>query len=506
MESGSVFLGTSGGGASRGPRLERYGRYFLVERIAVGGMAEVYRAVTHGVEGFRRTFVVKRILAEKATNPTFVRMFCDEARISALLHHPNIVQVYDFGHVNGSYFLAMEYLPGKDLSSLMRVLRAAKASVPPCLAAYVAREVAAGLHYAHTLRAPSGQPLGIVHRDVTPSNIMLLYAGGVKVLDFGIAKASSAVQAAETEGVKGKFGYLSPEQARSADVDGRSDIFGLGVTLWEMLAGRRLFASKNEIETLRNVLQKPVPPPSAFRPEIPAELDRIVLRALERSPDRRYASAEEMARDCEEVVRDARADGQALRAFLNDLFAEESSSLSLEGPELPEELFRDGSGPIPLVSSLSGSGDSLEIEVIEPSVPTGRGRNPAPPFGVMASDDTAAAPASRSSPAARRALAACAVAVVAAALAVASLHVQARHARDVAAAEAAPAPSALAPSVIATPSPAMASPPTPAAPPGPAATPSLEAAKAEEHVHRSHRSSRGARVRAMSSDLTLDPF
>jgi serine/threonine protein kinase len=505
MESGSVFLGTSGGGASRGPRLERYGRYFLLERIAVGGMAEVYRAVTHGVEGFRRTFVVKRILAEKATNPTFVRMFCDEARISALLHHPNIVQVYDFGHVTGSYFLAMEYLPGKDLSSLMRVLRAAKASVPPGLAAYVAREVAAGLHYAHTLRAPSGQPLGIVHRDVTPSNIMLLYAGGVKILDFGIAKASSAVQAAETEGVKGKFGYLSPEQARSADVDGRSDIFALGVTLWEMLAGRRLFASKNEVETLRNVLQKPVPPPSAFRPEIPPELDRIVLRALERSPDRRYASAEEMARDCEEVVRDARADGQALRAFLNDLFAEESSSLSLEGPELPEELFRDSSGPIPLVSSLSRSGDSLEIEVIEPSVPTGRGRNPSPPFGVMASDDAAAASAARSSPAARRALGACVVAVVAAALAVAGLHVQARRARD--AAEAAAAPSVLAPSAIATPSSAEASPPANAAgpaAPGPA-MPSLEAAKAE-HVHRSHRSSRGAHARAMSSDLTLDPF
>ncbi|HSZ80781.1 MAG TPA: protein kinase, partial [Polyangia bacterium] len=153
MESGSVSLTTSATGLRPAhPRLERFGRYFLLEKIATGGMAEVHRAVTHGVEGFRRTFVVKRILAENAASPAFIRMFCDEARISALLHHPNIVQVYDFGHVSGSYFLAMEYLLGKDLSSLMRFLRAAKASVPPALAAFIAREAAIGLHHAHTLR------------------------------------------------------------------------------------------------------------------------------------------------------------------------------------------------------------------------------------------------------------------------------------------------------------------------------------------------------------------
>src|SRR5438552_3706043 len=157
MESGPVSLlpeaPTGDAVAPEGrPRLEKFGRYFLLDRLAVGGMAEVYRAVTHGVEGFRRTFVVKKILAEKAQSQTFIRMFCDEARISALLNHPNIVQVYDFGQVHGSYFLAMEYLLGKDLSSLMRVLRAAKASVPPGLATYVAREVAGGLHYAHALR------------------------------------------------------------------------------------------------------------------------------------------------------------------------------------------------------------------------------------------------------------------------------------------------------------------------------------------------------------------
>src|SRR5260370_697484 len=282
MDSGLVISPTAEGDLENAsPRIEKVGRYFLLDRIAVGGMAEVHRAVTQGVEGFRRTFVVKRILADKASSPTFIRMFCDEARISALLHHPNIVQVYDFGHVAGSYFLAMEYLPGKDLSSLMRFLRAAKASVPPGLPAY----------------------------------------------------------------------------------DGRADVFALGVTLWEMLVGRRLFAGKDEVETLRNVLQKPVPVPSLLRSDIPPALDRIVMRALERSRERRYATAEEMARDCDGVLGTLRADSQTLRAFLNDLFAEESSSLSLDMPELPDELLAElQSAPVASSSAVPRDDQSLEIE------------------------------------------------------------------------------------------------------------------------------------------------
>jgi serine/threonine protein kinase len=504
MDSGSVFLTTPGaGGLARLPtRLERFGRYFLVERIAVGGMAEVYRAVTHGVEGFRRTFVVKRILPEKASSPTFVRMFCDEARISALLHHPNIVQVYDFGHVRGSYFLAMEYLAGKDLSSLMRVLRAAKASVPPGLAAYVAREAATGLHYAHTLRSASGQPLGIVHRDVTPSNVMMLFTGGVKILDFGIAKASSAVQAVEVEGgVKGKFGYLSPEQARGADLDGRADIFALGVTLWEMLAGRRLFAGKDDLETLRNVLQKPVPPPSSIRREVPPELDRIVLRALDRSPERRYQTAEEFALDCDGVARDLRADGQTMRLFLNDLFAEESSSLSLDCPEIPEELFREAApeaeASFPDYSAeLARADQSLEIEVIEASGPVGRGRNPAPPFGVIASD--AAMRPVRRTRFGLLALVACVVALGSAALAVGALRTEARHGSPVVSQPALPPPAptiVVQPVIVPTPPPVVAPQPVSAA-----------SNKAEEPARRTRRVRHvGARV-TIDPDATMNPF
>src|SRR5215471_4435072 len=181
MENGRVPA--TAGGAELSPSFESLGRYVLLDRIATGGMAEVYRAVARGVEGFRRTFIVKRILSDKASSPDFIRMFCEEARISALLHHPNIAQVYDFGCASGCYFLTMEYLPGKDLLSLMRALSTERASMPPGLAAYVTREAALGLHYAHTLRDANGEALGIVHRDVSPSNIMLLFEGGVKLLD-----------------------------------------------------------------------------------------------------------------------------------------------------------------------------------------------------------------------------------------------------------------------------------------------------------------------------------
>ncbi len=497
MESGSVALTTSSTGVRPAPpRLEKFGRYFLLEKIATGGMAEVYRAVTHGVEGFRRTFVVKRILAENAASPTFIRMFCDEARISALLHHPNIVQVYDFGHVSGSYFLAMEYLLGKDLSSLMRFLRAAKASVPPALATFIAREAAIGLHHAHTLRGTSGQPLGIVHRDVTPSNIMLLYAGGVKLLDFGIAKVGATTGASsEGEGVKGKFGYLSPEQARGADVDGRADVFALGVTLWEMLTGRRLFAGKNDLETLRNVLQRPVPPPSSVRPGIPAALDRIVLRALERTRERRYQSADELARDCDAVLRDDRADGQTLRAFLNDLFAEESSSLSLEVPELPEELFADAvSVPVPSDSAVPRDDQSLEIEVIDRTGPHSRARTPAPPFGVIAADGASLRLAGRRIVVSRRALVAGAVGLAAVALVSLGLARQHHHA---------PPPVAIAAPVRAVaPTPVAAREP-PVVLPAPVTAPTPDVSKtdvADKSASHHHRR------RALSSDLTLNPF
>jgi serine/threonine protein kinase len=332
---------------------ESYGRYRLIERIGKGGMAEVFRAYVEGFEAFRNVFVIKRIRPEKSDSAEFVEMFVQEARISALLHHPNIVEVYDFGQIGGEYFMAMEYLRGKDLSTVMRALRLAHAAVPPPVAACVAQQIALGLHHAHHARLRSGQPAEIVHRDVTPSNIMLLRSGGVKVLDFGIAKAAQmAVTSAVRKGrVKGKLAYLSPEQVRNDELDGRSDVFSLGVVLWEMLVGQRLFAGDNEFQTLRNVLLQPVPPPSSKRAGVPAALDAIAARALQRDRDRRTPSAQAMADELQAVVGDVPNAGEAVARLLLDVFGDEmtsearqvaTSSISVVSVSVPQEGRRTG--------------------------------------------------------------------------------------------------------------------------------------------------------------------
>ncbi len=214
-------------------------------------------------------------------------MFVNEARLSALLDHANIVQTSDFGEVDGCYFLTMEYLRGRDLATILRVLAGRNEVLDPAIAAFLALQVARGLAYAHGLGSPTGAPLNIVHRDVTPSNIMLLRSGGVKLLDFGIAKTKGEFtlgENTETGVCKGKLPYLSPEQVEGHPLDRRSDLFTLGVVLWEALTGRRLFLGRTDYETMQNVLERPVPPPSSLRPDAPAALDAIVLRALARDP------------------------------------------------------------------------------------------------------------------------------------------------------------------------------------------------------------------------------
>jgi eukaryotic-like serine/threonine-protein kinase len=351
------------------PPPEQYGRYRLIERIGRGGMAEVFRAYVEGIEGFQNTFVIKRIRPEKSDSPEFVDLFCNEARICALLHHPNIVEVYDFGQIGTAYFMAMEYLRGRDLAAVMRALRVRHGSVPPAVAAHVARQVAQGLHHAHEATFGDGRAAEIVHRDVTPSNIMLLRAGGVKVLDFGIAKAAETARpvVAQKGRVKGKLAYLSPEQVRNGELDGRSDVFSLGVVLWEMLAGQRLFAADSEFQTLRNVLTVPVPPPSSKRPEVPAAIEAVVARALERRPEARYPSAGAMADALGHalgvvvpgVSEDALEAG--VRGLLAELFGEDG------GHELPERFTssfasQSVSSPEP-ASALAASGPAADAPV-----------------------------------------------------------------------------------------------------------------------------------------------
>jgi eukaryotic-like serine/threonine-protein kinase len=316
----------------------RFGRYILLERIGSGGMAEVFRAVAHGMEGFQRTFVLKRIRHDHSAATDFVDMFVNEARISALLNHENIVQIYDFGEIDGCYFLTMEYLRGKDLSTVLRRLYSRKEYIDPAIAAFVGLQVARGLAYAHSLTLSGGEALNIVHRDVTPSNIMLLRAGGVKLLDFGIAKTQGKFNLAEnteTGICKGKLPYLSPEQVNGNSLDRRSDVFALGVVMWESLTGRRLFLGRTDFETMQNVLERPIPPPSTLRPSVPTALDYIVVRALERDPKRRYPDARVLADELETVVQDLRYRSDAIPGLLDSLFGHEENSVQITPPHLP---------------------------------------------------------------------------------------------------------------------------------------------------------------------------
>ncbi len=323
----------------------RFGRYILLERIGSGGMAEVFRAVAHGAEGFQRTFVLKRIRSDRSESSSFVDMFVNEARISALLDHDNIVQTYDFGEVEGCYFLTMEYLRGRDLATILRQLYARSANLDPVLVAFVALQVARGLAYAHGLASPSGVPLNIVHRDVTPSNIMLLRSGGVKLLDFGIAKTKGEFtlgENTETGVCKGKLPYLSPEQVEGQPLDKRSDLFTLGVVMWEALTGKRLFLGRTDYETMQNVLGREVPAPSTMRPEIPPALDAVVAKALARNPADRYADARELGDALEAVVQDLNYRSDAIPKLLDDLFGHEENSISLTPPHLPVLEFPPG--------------------------------------------------------------------------------------------------------------------------------------------------------------------
>jgi serine/threonine protein kinase len=356
-----LLMGKASGKTALAVTPERFGRYVLLDRIGEGGMAEVFRAVMPGAEGFRRTFVIKKILDRLSQSSAFVEMFVHEARIGALLHHPNIVQVYDFGSVDGCYFLAMEYVRGHDVLAIIRRLRELRRPFPVAVAAHIAHAVANCLAYAHALTGPDGQSLGIVHRDVTPSNVMCLREGGVKLLDFGIASAVSefAVEKTEQSTFKGKLAYVAPERLRNDMVDGRSDLYSLGVMLWEMLTCRRLFHAHGEADTLHKILEMAVPPPSQQRPDIPPSLDAIVLRMLERDPDNRYQTGMPLADDLEDVLRECNFRSNMLPALLVDLFGcghrSSQFALSCLTPELLAEAADSGSQPaeIPLVSSSS---------------------------------------------------------------------------------------------------------------------------------------------------------
>ncbi len=271
---------------------EVFGKYHLLEKIATGGMAEVFRARSYGIEGFEKILVVKRILDELARNAEFIQLFTYEAHIANLLNHANIVQVFEFEQVDGKYYIAMEYVHGLDLSRVLARTRK-MGSVPVPLALLVTAEVLKALAFAHEKTDDQGRPLHVVHCDISPQNVLVSYAGEVKLTDFGISRA--AMQAAGTHKVvRGKYAYMSPEQVDGRELEGSSDQFSLGIVLFELLTGRRLFKARTREETLLRVRRAEVPGIRSLRPEVSEELEALVLRALARRPRDRFRSAAEM--------------------------------------------------------------------------------------------------------------------------------------------------------------------------------------------------------------------
>ncbi len=311
------------------PKQAAFGRYRLVAKVAQGGMAAIYVAVHEGIQGFSQVVVIKRVLPHLATTRVFREMFLDEARIAAQLHHPNIVSTHELGEVDGHYFIAMEYLPGHDLLSILRRCRAKRTVVPIPIACAIAQRCAAGLHHAHEFRGAEGQPLNLVHRDISPSNIVVTYHGEVKILDFGIAKA--AIQSANTQmgTFKGKLAHSAPEQLLDQPIDRRTDVFALGILLWELLANRPLFKRKGDAHTIDAVRTADARPPSTRRPEIPKYLDDVIMRALSLKPSDRYASAEEMQLDLQGYFDEhgSRPDADDMSRWLTRLFGDECANV-----------------------------------------------------------------------------------------------------------------------------------------------------------------------------------
>ncbi len=341
-----------------------FGKYFLLERINVGGMAEVF--LGRSVEEPNKLVAIKRILPTMLEDEGFVTMFLDEARISIQLNHPNIVQVYHLGKNEESYYLAMEYVSGSDLRQLCERYRKNCRTMPISQAVFLAMKICEGLDYAHKKMDGHGNSLHIVHRDVSPQNVLVSYHGEVKIIDFGIAKAANRILKTQAGVLKGKFGYMTPEQVRGLPVDHRSDIFATGIILYELLAGERLFKGASDFSILEKIRSAEIEPPRSINCNIPAGLEKVVLKALSKEPEERYLSGADMARELSPFLSvdspngeafDAASLGEAVREVLADVYlAEESRLLRLqEIPEpdsqiiRPKDFIQDLEGEYPIV-------------------------------------------------------------------------------------------------------------------------------------------------------------
>jgi serine/threonine protein kinase len=288
-------------------------------------MAEVFKAKMFGVEGFEKIVAIKKILGEIAEDGDFIKMFIDEAKISVQLQHPNIAQILELGKIDGAFFIAMELVNGKDLKTIRKRLKRVDLLMPVEQSVYTIAQVCEGLDYAHHKTDEKMNPLNIIHRDISPQNMIVSYEGNVKLIDFGIAKAKSKSTKTQAGMLKGKFAYMSPEQVAGMAIDRRSDVFSLGVVLFEMLTGKRLFLGKNDVATLEKIRKAEVPPPSVFNSSVTPELDRIILKALAKDREDRYQWASEFAEDLKQFnfKSDRSFSRQDMMNFMKEFFTEE---------------------------------------------------------------------------------------------------------------------------------------------------------------------------------------
>ncbi|MFT3709343.1 MAG: serine/threonine-protein kinase [Archangium sp.] len=318
--------------------LETYGRYQLLKKLATGGMAQIYLARQVGPEGFEKLLVVKRILPHLAENEDFVTMFLDEARIAARLNHPNIVSIFDLGAQDDSFFIAMEFIHGEDIRRVWKHADKIGKPIPLALICRMIIDACAGLDYAHKKPDQSGRPLNIVHRDISPQNILVSFEGGVKVVDFGIAKAADQATVTKSGVLKGKYSYMSPEQAGGQPIDCRTDIFALGVVMYELLTGTRLFKRATDIQTLNAVSECKVAPPSEISGRIPPDLDAIVMKALAKDRKDRFSEARQLGAALESwlLANKIPSSSAQLAEFMHDIYAERLAREQEEGRLLIE--------------------------------------------------------------------------------------------------------------------------------------------------------------------------
>ncbi|MGZ3690652.1 MAG: protein kinase domain-containing protein [Pseudobdellovibrio sp.] len=302
---------------------EQFGKYLLLEKVAAGGMAEIYLAKSGAANGLNKFFAIKRILPQFSNNEDFVSMFKEEAKVCINLNHSNVVSIFDFGIEQGQFYLVMDYVEGRNLRQIINELKKSNKSFSIDQALYLVKEAAAGLDHAHRcVDSTNGKPLNITHRDMSPQNVMVSFEGEIKVIDFGIAKAETEAEDTKAGTLKGKFSYMSPEQAEGQPIDPRTDVFALGIVLWELLANDRLFTGSNEAAILRKVRDCQVPPIRKINPTVPQELERIVMKALAKDKNVRYQTAANLHRDLNRFLNTQYPDfsPQDFSAFVKDAF------------------------------------------------------------------------------------------------------------------------------------------------------------------------------------------